>query len=161
MTPRAGLFGPGLLVAAALTWNDLAQAQPASAPIYASAFLTANAHAPGVHVLPSGLQYKVVQSGPPGGPSPQIGDIMKLDYQGSLTNGAVFDSSYARGKPAIMQLAHLVPAWMEALPLMHVGDEWVLYAPPELGYGDEKAGSIPAGSVLIFRVKLLGVGTPN
>jgi peptidylprolyl isomerase/FKBP-type peptidyl-prolyl cis-trans isomerase FklB len=135
-----------------------AQAQPAISS--GDRFLAANAHAPGVTTLPSGLQYKVIQSGPPG-PSPQTGDIIKVDYEGRLLNGAVFDSTFARGKPAVMQLAHLVPAWLDALPRMHVGDEWLIYAPPELGYGEEAAGPIPPNSVLIFRIKLLAIGAAN
>jgi FKBP-type peptidyl-prolyl cis-trans isomerase len=46
---------------------------------------------------------------------------------------------------------------MVALPLMRVGDEWVIYAPPSLGYGADGAGPIPPNSVLIFRIKLLGM----
>jgi peptidylprolyl isomerase/FKBP-type peptidyl-prolyl cis-trans isomerase FklB len=46
---------------------------------------------------------------------------------------------------------------MEALPRMRVGDDWLLYVPPALGYGAEGAGPIPPNAVLIFRVKLLGV----
>jgi FKBP-type peptidyl-prolyl cis-trans isomerase len=129
-----------------------AQTPPATAPD----FLAANAHAAGVKTLPSGLQYKIVQSGP-AGPSPKPGDIIKVHYEGALTDGTVFDSSFARGKPALMPLANLVPAWMEALPLMRVGDEWMLYVPPDLGYGAEGAGPIPPNSVLVFRVKLLGM----
>ena len=123
-------------------------------------FLAKNATAPGVKTLASGLQYKVVQSGP-AGPSPKPGDIVKVHYEGSLTSGEVFDSSFARGKPALMPLADLVPAWMEALPLMHVGDEWILYAPPSLGYGAEATGPIAPNSVLIFRIKLLGMLSPD
>jgi FKBP-type peptidyl-prolyl cis-trans isomerase FklB len=110
-----------------------------------------------VQTLPSGLQYKVVASGPAGGPSPKRGDMVKVHYEGKLISGEVFDSSFARNKPALMPLDGLVSAWMEALPRMHVGDEWILYAPPALGYGPEGAGPIPPNSVLIFRVKLLGL----
>jgi FKBP-type peptidyl-prolyl cis-trans isomerase len=142
-----------------------ARAQPAQAPPPAAAaaplqapaeFLAANAKAPGVQTLPSGLQYKVIQSGPPG-PSPRPGDAIKVHYEGTLTNGTVFDSSFARNKPLLMPLANLVPAWMEALPRMRVGDEWMLYVPPELGYGPEGSGPIPPNAVLIFRIKLLGL----
>jgi FKBP-type peptidyl-prolyl cis-trans isomerase len=45
---------------------------------------------------------------------------------------------------------------MEALPLMHTGDEWMIYSPPSLGYGDRAAGPIPPGSVLVFRLQLQG-----
>ena len=41
---------------------------------------------------------------------------------------------------------------------MRPGDEWVLYVPPELGYGADGAGGmIPPGAALIFRIELLGV----
>ena len=149
-----------LLFVTALGWGGLAQAQPSPAPNAVEPFLAQNAKAKGVVSLASGLQYKIVQSGPPG-PSPKPGDIIKVHYEGALTSGAVFDSSFARGKPVLMPLADLVPAWMEALPMMHVGDEWILYAPPALGYGAEATGPIPANSVLIFRIKLLGMLSPD
>jgi FKBP-type peptidyl-prolyl cis-trans isomerase FklB len=69
----------------------------------------------------------------------------------------VFDSTFERGKPALMMLDRLVPGWMLALPLMKTGDEWTLYLPPELGYGDRGAGPIPPGSALVFRLQLLGM----
>jgi FKBP-type peptidyl-prolyl cis-trans isomerase FklB len=132
-------------------------AAPAATPTQSPAdFLAANARQPGVQTLPSGLQYKVVQSGP-SGPSPKPEDVIKVHYEGKLASGQVFDSSFARNKPLLMPLANLVPAWMEAIPRMHVGDEWMLYVPPELGYGAEGAGPIPPNSVLIFRIKLLGM----
>jgi FKBP-type peptidyl-prolyl cis-trans isomerase len=137
-----------------------APAPPAAQPaplVPAAEFLARNANEPGVKVLPSGLQYKVVKSGDPKGPSPKEGDIIKVHYEGALTNGQVFDSTFARGRASIMQLYDLVPAWMEALPLMHVGDEWTIYAPPSLGYGDRAAGPIPPGSVLVFRLQLVGM----
>jgi peptidylprolyl isomerase/FKBP-type peptidyl-prolyl cis-trans isomerase FklB len=41
---------------------------------------------------------------------------------------------------------------------MRPGDEWILYVPPNLGYGAEGAGgTIPPGAALIFRIELLGV----
>ena len=123
----------------------------------ADAFMATNAKAPGVVTLPSGLEYKVVAPGPAGGVHPRPSDEVKVNYEGKLLSGAVFDSSFQRGEPADFPLAGLVPAWVEALQLMRPGDEWILYVPPQLGYGDEDKGPIPAGSVLIFRIQLLGV----
>ena len=132
--------------------------QAAAAARAGDAYLAKNAKAPGVVVLPSGLQYKVLRSGPATGPHPAEGDEIKVHYEGKLVDGAVFDSTLASGQPAVMPLAHLVPGWMEALPLMRPGDEWELYVPPKLGYGDEGAGGvIPPGAVLIFKLQLLGV----
>ena len=150
-----------VLMAAMLGCSAAAQAQaaPPAPPVAAvdpAAFLARNAKAAGVKVLPSGLQYKVLHSGP-AGPSPKPGDVIKVHYEGALASGTVFDSSFKRGHPALMPLDGLVPGWMEALPLMHVGDEWMLYLPAELGYGAGGTGPIPPNSVLVFRLKLLGM----
>ena len=123
----------------------------------AKTFMDTNAKQPGVQVTASGLQFKIVRSGPATGLRPQKGDLIKVHYEGKLLDGEVFDSSYDRGAPAAMPLDHLIPGWMEALPLMRPGDEWILYVPPALGYGAEGQGQIPPNSALIFRIELLGV----
>jgi len=123
----------------------------------AKTFMANNAKQPGVQVTPTGLQYKIVRSGPATGLRPQETDEVKVNYEGKLPDGKVFDSSYARGVPAAMPLSGLIPGWVEALKLMRPGDEWILYVPPELGYGAEGAGGgeIPPNSPLIFRIELI------
>ena len=147
------------LGAAGLSLAACAKAQTSPGP-YArnKAFLDANAKAAGVHVTASGLQYRITRSGPPEGNHPKATDDVKVNYEGKLLDGTVFDSSYARGEPAVMPLADLVPGWIEALQLMRPGDEWTLWIPPELGYGENANDSIPAASILIFRLELLSVG---
>jgi len=133
------------------------QAQgPAETP-EAKAFLANNAKQPGVVVLPDGLQYKILHSGPTTGSKPHINDEVKINYEGKLIDGKVFDSSYERGQPAAMPLNRLIKAWQEALPMMRPGDVWMLYVPPELGYGAEGAGdgAIPGGAALIFKIELI------
>ncbi|MDO9336628.1 MAG: FKBP-type peptidyl-prolyl cis-trans isomerase [Caulobacter sp.] len=120
-------------------------------------FMKENATAQGIQLLKDGVQYRVIASGPPGGVKPVKGDEIKVHYEGKLLSGEVFDSSFDRGAPAIMPLERLIPAWMEVIPMMRPGDEWVIYVPPEVGYGKEGAGSIPPNAVLVFRIKLLGV----
>ncbi len=137
----------------AMSGADLAKNAEAAA-----AFMKINAAAEGVQTLPSGLQYKVVASGPAGGVRPDRNDLARVDYEGSLTDGTVFDSSFKRGSPAVFSPQQVVPGWTEALQLMKPGDEWLLYVPPELGYGE--AGGpplIPGNAVLVFRLKLLDV----
>jgi peptidylprolyl isomerase/FKBP-type peptidyl-prolyl cis-trans isomerase FklB len=124
----------------------------------ATFFMDSNAKAEGVRTLESGLQYKVVQSGSSGAASPDRNDLVRVDYEGSLTDGTVFDSSFSRGQPYVTTAEQVVPGWTEALQRMKVGDEWLLYVPPELGYGERGQGSdIPPNSVLVFRIKLLDV----
>ncbi len=131
----------------------------------ANTFMAANAKQAGVVTLPDGLEYKIIASGPADGPKPNPQDEIKVHYEGRLLGpagkelqGEVFDSSFQRGQPAdFPELSSLVPAWVEALQKMRPGDEWLLFVPPSLGYGDKDTGPIPANSVLIFRIRLIGV----
>ncbi len=124
----------------------------------AAFFMESNAKTADIVTLPSGLQYKVVQSGPSGAASPDRNDLVRVDYEGTLTDGTVFDSSFSRGQPYVTTAEQVVPGWTEALQAMKVGDEWLLYIPPELGYGERGSGpTIPPNSVLVFRLKLLDV----
>ena len=124
----------------------------------AAFFRETNAKADGIETLPSGLQYKVVQSGPSGAATPDRNDLVRVDYEGALTDGSVFDSSFSRGQPYVTTAEQVVPGWTEALQRMKVGDEWMLYVPPALGYGERGQGAdIPPNSVLVFRIKLLDV----
>ena len=120
-------------------------------------FLVRNAAAKRVVTTPSGLQYYVVKSGPATGRSPVDGDTVNFDYEGKLTTGEVFDSSFARGEPLVGGVGDFVPGFTEALKLMRPGDEWIVWIPPALGYGDKASGPIPANSVLRFRLALHSV----
>jgi peptidylprolyl isomerase/FKBP-type peptidyl-prolyl cis-trans isomerase FklB len=123
----------------------------------ATAFMAKNAKAKGIKTLPSGVQYKIVTSGPATGLSPKPVDEVKVHYEGKLLSGLVFDSSFQRGTPATFPLQGLIPAWVEALQQMKPGDEWLLYVPPEQGYGAQGAGPIPPNSVMVFRIQLIDV----
>lgn len=123
----------------------------------AHAFMTKNATADGVEALPQGVQYKIVTSGPTDGVRPDRNDLVRVDYEGSLVDGTIFDSSFERGVPAAFRIDQVVPGWGDVLTHMRPGDEWIVYIPPERGYGDQDKGEIPPNSVLIFRLRLLDV----
>lgn len=121
-----------------------------------AAFLAANARKDGVITTASGLEYKVLKSGT--GPSPKLDDKVKVHYHGTLIDGTVFDSSVQRGEPIVFPVGAVIPGWVEALQLMKVGDKWQLFIPAKLAYGEESPSPlIPANSVLIFEVELLGI----
>jgi FKBP-type peptidyl-prolyl cis-trans isomerase FklB len=120
-------------------------------------FLQKNRENPGVIVLPSGLQYKVIKMGK--GPKPTPTDLVKVHYTGTLINGTKFDSSVDRGQPAQFVLSGVIKGWVEGLQLMPVGSKFMLYIPSELGYGDKQASElIKPYSTLIFEVELLEIG---
>lgn len=120
------------------------------------AFLAANATKEGVNVLESGLQYKVLREGR--GRKPGRRDRVRCHYEGTLTNGMKFDSSYDRKEPAVFGVNQVIAGWTEALQLMAEGSEWELYIPYQLAYGEQGAhGSIPPCAALVFKVELLEV----
>ncbi len=121
------------------------------------AFLAANAKAPGVHVTASGLEYKILQSGPASGPLARESDEVKVNYEGTLLDGTVFDSTYQKGEPTVFGVSGVIPAWTEVLQLMRPGDIWEIAAPADLAYGDRGAGPIPPGSVLKFKIELIAI----
>lgn len=107
----------------------------------------------------SGLLYKIEKAGE--GASPKATDSVKVHYKGTLTDGTVFDSSYERGEPIEFQLNQLIPAWIEAIPMLKKGGKMEIVLPPELGYGNRQAGKIPANSTLKFEIELLDFKSEN
>lgn len=63
-------------------------------------FLKANAEKDSVRTLPSGVQYKVLTQG--NGEVPTATSKVKVNYEGRLVDGTVFDSSYERKQPATL-----------------------------------------------------------
>ena len=120
------------------------------------AFLAENAKKEGVTVLPSGLQYTVLREGE--GRKPAATDSVKCHYEGTLTNGTVFDSSYRRGGPATFPLNGVIAGWTEGVQLMAEGAKYRFFIPYNLAYGERGAGqSIPPYAALIFDVELIEI----
>lgn len=115
-------------------------------------FLKLNSKQDSVQTTASGLQYKVITMGT--GEIPQKTDRVKVDYEGRLIDGTVFDSSYKRGKPATFPVGQVIAGWTEALCMMPVGSKWEVYVPQELGYGDREQQKIPPFSCLVFTIEL-------
>lgn len=81
-----------------------------------------------------------------------------MHYEGALVDGTIFDSSFARGKPVSLPMGAVIKGWAEGLTLMKVGGEAKLTIPAELAFGENgRPPVIPPQSVLVFKVKLLGV----
>lgn len=146
---RSMLLAAVLLASAAVA----APAVPPETPAGPD-FLVRNGAAKGVVTTSSGLEYFVVKSGPATGPHPTAQDTATFDYEVKLLNGQVIDSSYERHEPLTGRVGDFVPGFTEALELMRPGDEWIVWVPPQLGYGSQDKGPIPGNSVLRFRLAL-------
>lgn len=87
---------------------------------------------------------------------PATTDIVTVHYTGWTTDGAMFDSSVARGEPATFPLDQLIPGWQEAVPLMTVGDKYRFWIPGELAYDNSNRPGAPKG-MLVFDIELIDV----
>ena len=106
--------------------------------------------------ISQGVLVKILKSGS-GERTPRPGNVVTVNYKGSLINGKVFDNSWERGYPEAFRVSDLIVGWQIALTQMHVGDHWIVYIPCEQGYGMRSTGNIPGGSTLVFEIELLGV----
>ncbi len=120
-----------------------------------NAFLAGNKARAGIVTTQSGLQYEVLRAGEGAKPTPD--QSVEVHYHGTLTDGTVFDSSVERGETISFPVTGVIRGWVEALQLMSVGSKWKLFIPADLAYGNRAQGGIPAGSVLIFEVELIGI----
>ena len=119
-------------------------------------FLEENAKRDSVVTLPSGLQYQVLVKGE--GEVPQASDRVKVNYEGRLIDGTVFDASARHGgEPAEFTPQQVIKGWTEALTMMPVGSKWRLFIPSELAYGNRDTGQIKPFSTLIFDVELVEI----
>lgn len=91
-----------------------------------------------------------------GGKPPEHGYVL-INYKGMLQDGTVFDQN----EQMPMALDEVVPGFAQGLLQMERGGRYRLTIPPELGYGAEASGPIPANSTLVFEIDLLDFKTPE
>ncbi len=107
--------------------------------------------------LPSGV-IVAIEGKSTGAEKPTAASTVSVHYEGSLTDGKVFDSSYKRGAPATFPLSRVIPCWTQGVSAMSVGDKAVLTCPANTAYGAGGIpGTIPGNAVLKFKVELLAI----
>ena len=97
------------------------------------------------------------------GEGKQAQDFNKVvvNYTGKLEDGSIFDSSLKKGRGPLtftLGVGSVIKGWDLGVKGMKVGGKRKLTIPPELGYGDQGAGTvIPPGATLVFEIELLSV----
>jgi FKBP-type peptidyl-prolyl cis-trans isomerase FkpA/FKBP-type peptidyl-prolyl cis-trans isomerase FklB len=119
-------------------------------------FLAKAAAEKGAKKTASGLIITTTKAGTGDAPKPL--DKVKVNYEGKLTDGTIFDSSIQRGQPATFPLNGVIPCWTEGVQLMKVGGKSKLVCPADIAYGDRGSPpKIKPGATLVFDVELLEI----
>src|SRR6185369_17192978 len=100
----------------------------------------------------SGLSYKILKPGS-GGDHPLPTSSVTVNYSGWTTDGKLFDSTAAQGRPATFRLNRVIPGWTEGLQLMVAGEKRRFWIPESLAY----AGQGPVDGDLVFDVELIKI----
>jgi FKBP-type peptidyl-prolyl cis-trans isomerase FkpA/FKBP-type peptidyl-prolyl cis-trans isomerase FklB len=125
-----------------------------------TAYVTKAAAEKGATKTASGLVITTLTPGT--GAAPAATDEVKVNYEGKLIDGTIFDSSIQRGEPATFPLNGVIPCWTEALQLMKVGGKSRIVCPSDLAYGDRgQPPQIRSGATLVFEVQLLDIVKPG
>ena len=118
-------------------------------------FLETNKTKTGIVVLPSGVQYRIIEEGD--GARPGLESRVSVHYRGSKLDGREFDSSFARGTPEEFTVNAVLKGWQEVLPLMKPGAMWQVFVPPELAYGIRGQRPVGPNEALVFDINLVEV----
>lgn len=87
----------------------------------------------------------------------KTGYVIEKSYEGDIDD---YDEKTARTKKWAVN--GLIDGYTTALQNMHVGDRWKVYVPWTLAYGTTDYNkTIPAYSVLVWNIKLLGIYHPG
>ena len=89
----------------------------------------------------------------------KVGDTVEVHYIGTLQGGLEFDNSKKRGETFEFTVGEgrVIAGWEQGLIGMKVGGQRILVIPPELAYGNQAIGPIPANSTLVFAIELISV----
>ena len=119
-------------------------------------FLASASGEAGAQKFDSGLVLKEISPGT--GDSPKATDTVRVNYEGKLRDGTVFDSSIQRGTPFQVSLNRVIPCWTEGLQKMKIGGKAKLTCPAKIAYGDRGfPPKIKPGAALAFDVELVEI----
>lgn len=92
---------------------------------------------------------------------PNENDVVAFHYVGYYLNGEVFDTSYDKSRPLIVQLGEnqLIKGLEYSLLKMDKGSKSKVIIPFYLAYNDMYNGPVPPYSNLIFELELIDITT--
>ena len=96
------------------------------------------------------------------GPKAEGNKIVKIHYQGFLTNGFKFDDSHPRGSTLEVKLdqPRMIPGFAKGIVGVQKGGRRRIEIPAALAYGSTGRGPIPPDSTLVFLLEVEDVTDP-
>jgi FKBP-type peptidyl-prolyl cis-trans isomerase len=121
--------------------------------------------------LPSGLEYRKIDSGAPEGGQPTEADLVAVHFEGHLEDpkfqagetleerleSSLVASTYDDWTPLLFSVSDLTAGWNEVIKLMRPGDRWIVRIPSQLLYGDEGEGPVPPDAAVIYEIEFLDI----
>ncbi|HEY1173987.1 MAG TPA: FKBP-type peptidyl-prolyl cis-trans isomerase [Verrucomicrobiae bacterium] len=122
----------------------------------AQQYMAQNAKRPGMVVLPSGVQYRVIEKGD--GPKPRPGLKTHIHHWEQTSTGKKIINTYTVVPAPAVDIGKFVKGLQEVIPMMNQGSKWHVYVPPALAYGEKGVSpNIPPNSVMVYEVHLVEV----
>ena len=121
--------------------------------------LAKNRIRPGVKVLSSGVQYRIIDEG--NGPSPRADGQARILYRASVPSGQEFVSSYnsPNPQPTTIDIGESpLPGIKQILPMMRQGAHWEVVLPPDQAYGTNPGSPVGPNQALVIDIKMVDVG---
>lgn len=121
-----------------------------------NAFLAQNKAKTGVKTLPSGVQYRIMESG--SGAKPNQSSSVELEVAGPYPWGQQpTPAQPAQKMPATKISAIEMPAMREVLVQMPAGSKWEVVLPADKAFGADPRSPFPPNVAVVFEVKLVSV----
>lgn len=114
------------------------------------------------YVTEDGLHITDTRTG--SGPEAEPMDFLTIHFEGTLESGEVFESTYERDQPIIIQVGSgqlPIKGWDDGMIGMKEGGKRTLSIPPHLAFGEEGIeGFIPAGENIYMDIELIAIKKP-
>lgn len=142
--------------------NYINVVNPKKAQENADDYLREIAKQEGVKKTESGLLYEIVIPGNRNKHATLDTDLVRINYEGKLRNGTVFDSTFERNESEQFALNQLIRGLAEGIKLIGEGGVIKLWIPPHLGYGRHGiyGGIVGPNQALAYTITLINI-TPT
>ena len=118
-------------------------------------FLKENEKKPGIHILPSGIQYKIIKKG--SGKIPTEDNQVGIHYIGKTIDGNVFTDSHKYKTAVPMNIKSADECYREILKIMPVGSVYEIYVPQQLAFGTMQTDYLKPFSAVIYEIELINI----